>query len=191
MNIILEIQITLHSGGLRYNRSKNISLWDFELVSIGDQWSSIILSVSFHVLKCLSNIFFNGCNRRSDNNVIFVLQGEPEYVDEGIDEVRHLGIILQLSPAPTPLVVGGSSSIQQLRGKMVPGNNLECTSWIGVWDSHFNSNYLKPTDSTGGEEVHSIFIERLKLAKAKKAIIICVEDIEPVVHWGVTCCINL
>ena len=147
-----------------------------------------MFSISFHVLKCFGHIFLNGWNSGSDDNVIFVLEEEPEDVDEGVDEVGDLGVGPQLGPAPPPFVAGRTSRVQKLRGKMIPGNHLQSM----IRDSQYSlNNYLKSTDSTGDEQVHSIFVEGLELAKTEETIVICVEDGEPVVQSRVTHCVHL
>ena len=145
-------------------------------------------SISFHVLKCFGHIFFNGWNCGSDDNVVFILEEEPENVDEGIDEVGDLGIGPQLGPAPTPFVVWRTSCIHQLGGEMIPGNHLQ-RSTILILGSQLA--HLKSTDPTGGEQVNSIFVEGLKLTKTKKTIVVCVENGESVVQGRMTYCIHL
>ena len=83
-----------------------------------------LISISFHVLECFGHIFLYGWNCGSDDDVVFVLKEEPKDVDEGVDEVGNLGIAPELGQAPPPFVVGRSSRIQQLAGKMVPRNHL-------------------------------------------------------------------
>ena len=94
-----------------------------------------LISISFHVLECFGHIFLYGWNCGSDDDVVFVLKEEPEDVDEGVDDVGNLGIAPELGKAPPSFVVGRSSRIQQLAGKMVPRNHLP--SIILDWGSQY------------------------------------------------------
>ena len=71
-----------------------------------------------------------------------------------------------------------------------PGNKQNNTRFHA--SQYFHScNYLKPNDPTRGEQVNSIFVEGLELAKAKETIVVCVENSEPVVQCRATHCVNL